>query len=104
MPLARSVLVPRRVSARVAPAYGWEGLAWGLVLFFAPGAVWSLCLARALSWPARVAIAVLLAFTLVPALMFVLDLAFGVPLRVGTFAAVSALVTAGGLLLLLRAR
>lgn len=58
----------------------------GLALFFAPGAAWASVFGRALGWPARVALAVLLSFTLVPAAMFVLDVLFGVPVTRAAFA------------------
>lgn len=70
-------------------AYGVWGMLLGLALFLFPGMAWSWAFAPGLPRLARVALGLVLAFTVAPALMFALNLMFDVPIRLDTIAFVS---------------
>lgn len=96
--LPEGFFAARRPARRVEPAFGWPMALVGLALFFAPGAAWAAFFGRALGGPARVALAVLLSFTIVPAAMFVLDVLFGVPVTRASFAMLALVFALAGAL------
>lgn len=69
----------------------------GLALFLFPGVAWSLALAPGLPRPLAVALAPVLAFTLGPLALFVLNLFFGAPLRPAPMAFFAAALGLAGL-------
>lgn len=80
--------------------HGVGGFAYGLALFLFPGATWAFALGRGLDLPKRIALSVVLSFTLAPMAMFVLNLIFGVPIRLSTIAFLSSALGMVGLAVL----
>lgn len=66
----------------------------GILLFLAPGLVWSFVAWPGASLASRLLVGLALSFTLTPAVVLALNLVFGVPL-VGVTAGVVAVVVAG---------
>jgi hypothetical protein len=59
-------------------------VAAGFAMFVFPGAAWAWALAPRLGWARAAPLALVLAFTLLPALLFALDLLFEVPIDLAT--------------------
>lgn len=86
--------------ARVALEYGWAGLVVGLLVFLFPGFAWAFALGRGLDTPRRIGLGIVLAFTLAPAVTFVANLVFGLPIRLATVVMVSVAVGVAGVAVL----
>jgi predicted membrane-bound spermidine synthase len=63
---------------------GLAGSLGGLALFLFPGAAWALALAPRLGWAKGAGLATVLAFTVAPGALFLLNVLFDAPLRLDT--------------------
>jgi hypothetical protein len=69
----------------------------GLALFLFPGAAWTLALAPRMGWMRAAPLALVLAFTVAPAALFVLNVAFDAPLTLGPIALLTTALGMAGL-------
>lgn len=82
--------------------HGVVGLLGGLALFLFPGAAWAYALGRGLSPAQRIALALVLSFTLAPMAMMALNLLLGVPIRYSTIALLTLGVGLAGVAVVMR--
>lgn len=74
----------------------------GGALFWAPGLTWAWAFLPEAPWSQRLPLSIVLAFTLTPAAMFLLNLVLGVPIRLATTAFLAVTLALLGLLAVLR--
>lgn len=77
----------------------WLQFLVGGLLFWFPGLTWTWALAPTLSWPQRLPVSLVAAFTIEPGFMMALNLLFGVPIRLDTTAYLAAALGMGGITL-----